>query len=393
MSPPLGGVKCEDDDESAFQIPDDDSPFSTLPLPDVTPDAIPTVSRPGIPNTIHAQSAALTHPDGYVCRRCFQVLPDTSAFESHNLRVHTLFTCKICFRAFTARNNLKRHIRLHTGVKPYKCPICNQGFTRKDDLKGHELRHSFKKPFRCNICKKGYTDRSCVRNHMAKEHNMKLQHVCPRCGEGFSSSEKFTEHKKTHPEFKNYRCETCDFIGVNGLMHIKHQLTHQDKTYSCKPCNNTYDDPFEYSEHLKIHRVDESFKSYQCCFCGSLFTPSLLFKCHSSFQCIECSKVFTDFNQFETHSAILHRRFLCEFCGKVFTAKPNRDRHLRYHTGERPYKCGLCDASFFRGDDLKYHRTTKHASEKPFVCDVCGLNFAWPKDLQRHRKQKKHFKI
>lgn len=91
-------------------------------------------------------------------------------------------------------------------------------------------------------------------------------------------------------------------------------------------------------------------------------TPPILFRSRSPpLDCGICGDVFRSFAELEGHSARDHRRYLCEYCGKAFTAKPNRDRHVRYHTGERPYRCTLCPQAFFRGDDLKYHRTTKHA--------------------------------
>lgn len=91
-------------------------------------------------------------------------------------------------------------------------------------------------------------------------------------------------------------------------------------------------------------------------------TPEVLFRDRTSLTCQQCSAVFSSFASFEAHSSEEHRRFVCEFCGKSFTAKPNRDRHVRYHTGVRPYQCNICEQRFFRGDDLKYHRTTRHPS-------------------------------
>ena len=94
-------------------------------------------------------------------------------------------------------------------------------------------------------------------------------------------------------------------------------------------------------------------------------TPEVLFRARSPVQCPvqECGQQFRAFSELEEHSARLHRRHLCEYCGKSFTAKPNRDRHVRYHTGVKPYKCHICSQAFYRGDDLKYHRTTKHPKD------------------------------
>lgn len=107
-----------------------------------------------------------------------------------------------------------------------------------------------------------------------------------------------------------------------------------------------------------------------------------------SFTCTHegCGEEFTCFQALERHSVDSHGRYLCEHCGKTFTARPNRDRHVRYHTGERPYKCDLCPMAFFRGDDLKYHRTTRHPAAEPFVCKRCNRNFTWTRDLERHQR-------
>ncbi|GFN75032.1 Zinc finger protein 484 [Plakobranchus ocellatus] len=99
-----------------------------------------------------------------------------------------------------------------------------------------------------------------------------------------------------------------------------------------------------------------------------------------------CGEEFACFQTLERHSVDAHQRYLCEHCGKTFTARPNRDRHVRYHTGERPYKCDLCPQAFFRGDDLKYHRTTRHPAAEPFVCKQCNRHFTWNRDLERHQK-------
>ncbi|XP_033742073.1 LOW QUALITY PROTEIN: gastrula zinc finger protein xFG20-1-like [Pecten maximus] len=614
------------------------------------------------------------------CKRCGEVASDGPAFVHHNLNVHNVFTCQICYNTFTCRNNMKRHIRLHTGYKPYQCSLCSESFTRKDDIKRHLIRHNYSKPFRCNLCGKGYMDRKTIKTHMRKEHLRKLVHVCPTCGESFDDDQKFQIHKKDHPELKVFQCSACHFTGSNSLMYNKHLLTHDPaRTFTCSACDLDFNDPFKYTNHVKKHRYETNFTSYHCCFChqicstydqfikhehthaqakrhtcticlkqfrypsnlrehmvthsnyfmhgvkeeigaisrrsqspeeenivpkqevgamcidqtdvgyttefmkgeeglagdsssqywctecqqgfetediltehitrthemsmddtspnsddgeskshakvetcisgetyapnsaptdsvassghsvipvvatdsmpllntmtkpssrkttvrvklgdssyrnvvvkqepdsdsdgatgdlrrspdnisssvsiasphssvtsppeqmdnGPVFpqngdlekklvvqpspiklnvrspgfervvTPVSLFKDEESFTCDVCNDVSADFESYDKHNNTMHRRFLCEYCGKTFTSKPNRDRHVRYHTGERPFKCELCTKSFFRGDDLKYHRTTRHAEIKPFSCTKCAMTFAWHNDLERHLK-------
>lgn len=51
-------------------------------------------------------------------------------------------TCEICGRAFKKRYDLKRHERMHTGVKPYSCSVCFKQFSRKDNYVTHiRMKH------------------------------------------------------------------------------------------------------------------------------------------------------------------------------------------------------------------------------------------------------------
>ena len=55
-----------------------------------------------------------------------------------------LFTIKgicQCFRGFTEQWALKKHERLHTGVKPYMCIVCDKTFADTSNLNKHKKIH------------------------------------------------------------------------------------------------------------------------------------------------------------------------------------------------------------------------------------------------------------
>ena len=50
------------------------------------------------------------------------------------------FQCTYCSNRFKSKNNLRQHIRLHTGERPYVCNICSETFVQMSSLQHHKAK-------------------------------------------------------------------------------------------------------------------------------------------------------------------------------------------------------------------------------------------------------------
>ena len=101
--------------------------------------------------------------------------------------------CDICG---TIVNNIKLHMRTHTGEKQYICDICGKQFLQMNHFQGHQLVHAGIKPHTCEVCDKSFTLRSSLTIHM--QHHTEKRHKCSQCPKAYTKARNLRIHQETH---------------------------------------------------------------------------------------------------------------------------------------------------------------------------------------------------
>ncbi|XP_030833737.1 uncharacterized protein LOC764375 isoform X2 [Strongylocentrotus purpuratus] len=364
------------------------------------------------------------------------------------------FACELCDRAFTAKSSLREHLFLHFG-KPYPCDFCERQFTRKAYLISHmkevhpeadtsAIEDSVLDAKYEEIINKALERNQSMDQKKISQPDMIIEpisdrpYVCKVCGKSFEFSATLKKHMQAHVKLKPLLCDFCErrFVRQSYLDdHIKTQhppgLRSKDpnKPFKCEICDLT----FSKRSYLKDHRYRHKLKKpFPCSFCTKSFRrrclllmhtsrhhpnehrqmvpnqPKAASASHSPGYAPNTLKIKLPFQKQKSaaslDSSLKRDPLMCHECGTTFSSVANVRRHLRIHSGERPFTCKFCSWSFNRKEVWKGHMKKKHAEElraaknranpnlgriktEGFNCDKCGGTFKSSYALSVHLKQ------
>ncbi|XP_062377546.1 myoneurin isoform X1 [Sardina pilchardus] len=232
--------------------------------------------------------------------------------------------CSTCGKEFSELSSLRRHMRIHKGLKPYECQLCNRTFRQGNQLKTHMRIHTGEKPFKCDKCDKSFAQKCQLVFHCRMHHGEEKPYQCNDCGLQFATSSNLKIHCRKHSGEKPYNCELCGkcFAQASTL---------------------TY--------HMRRHTGE---KPYVCDTCGRAFAVSSSLITHSRKHAKERLKKAEE-------EATSNAPYLCLVCGKRFFTTGELRKHMDSH-GYKRVKCDLCGQMFADASGMKRHKEKKHGA-------------------------------
>lgn len=336
------------------------------------------------------------------CNECQTVVENKRDMLYHSIITHGMkFVCKICGETLKCKKSLSRHRRIHhesgspeTGAT-YLCHECDGEFKTEKEYTIHTLKKHAVCKFKCSVCSKTYLSERFLARHKKEVHTAGAispgsttgsfessndtkkarivdQAICNICGKVFKHLHLLTAHLKTHATERKYVCDICNKAFKTSDVLTKHKRIHSNTfTYCCEVCGLGCHQIGQMRKHIDMHN---GIKRFSCDNCGQSFSRKSTLVIH---------KLNNKHYQNDDPDFINSKQ--CEFCERRFPegAPSIYQRHIRTHTGEKPFVCKLCGRSFADHSNLNTHALS-HSENKPFKCNGCLKGFIRKRLLMKH---------
>lgn len=154
-----------------------------------------------------------------------------------------------CDRRFSRSDELARHIRIHTGNKPFQCKICQRSFSRSDHLTTHTRTHTGERPYSCDFCERRFSRSD------EKSRHMRVHYKNKNTGSAKNST-LLSEHLKNSIEANKIKTNTKNTVAINPNVINNYNNTDTNKNIILN--NTTLSNHLKHTTPLPLHTLTTS---------------------------------------------------------------------------------------------------------------------------------------
>ncbi|XP_076080913.1 uncharacterized protein LOC143051825 [Mytilus galloprovincialis] len=315
------------------------------------------------------------------CFPCHSLFESESVFTEHKLQNICLkknianVQCKTCGKHFMSIKYLYTHKKLVHGLKVSICRFCTECFDKREDL-SHHLETQHKTTTTCEGCRSIFKTELEFNKHLDDVHKDRVFR-CSKCSDVFFKKRDFETHMEEHINGSKFICADCGKGFIQKISFNRHMISHSTiRPHQCESCGMCFKLPSTLRLHLRTHVQD---KKYKCVSCDKEFRSTEGLKNH---------KIKYHMSEEELKS-YKNKIYTCDHCGKRTGQKHVHVRHVRSHTGEKPFECSECMKTFPTNSALNIHRKS-HLDKNKLLCVTCSMSFWNKSHFNRHIDSKKH---